>query len=63
MIIYQSDKKLLLNDVFTRDIERVIFTKGTVSYGNFAGISSAFRCSAVTNATGVPRAVLVRSVT
>ena len=48
--------------MFTRDIERVIFTKGTVSCGNFAGISSAFRRSAVTNATGVPRAVLVRSL-
>jgi hypothetical protein len=31
--------------------------------GSFAGISPAFRRSVVTNATGVPRAALVRSVT
>jgi len=36
VIIFQSDKKLFLSDVFTRDIERVIFRKGTVSCGNFA---------------------------
>src|ERR1700686_2673837 len=35
----------------------------TVPCGNFVGMSPAFRCSVVTNATGVPPAVVVRSVT
>jgi hypothetical protein len=35
----------------------------TVGCGNLAGISRAFRCSIVTNATDAPRAVLVISAT